>query len=98
VSLKVLVERGGHKGANMLLTHRGGDVFCDCRFVTPCVVSNSCFFINCFEFVLFHQLFQIRAFSSIVSNSFVLFHQLVELLRIVFNMLADSATVPHVGQ
>jgi hypothetical protein len=33
VSLKIVVERAGYKGANMLLTHRGSDVFCDCRFV-----------------------------------------------------------------
>ncbi len=33
VSLKVVVELAGHKGANVLLTHRRGDVFCDDRFV-----------------------------------------------------------------
>ncbi len=33
VSLKVVVERGEHKGSNMMLTHRGSDVFCDDRFV-----------------------------------------------------------------
>jgi hypothetical protein len=34
VSLKVVVEHAPHKGANVLLTHRGNDVFCDDRYVS----------------------------------------------------------------
>jgi hypothetical protein len=37
VSLKVVVERAEHRGVNVLLTHRGQDVFCDDRSV--CFVS-----------------------------------------------------------
>lgn len=33
VSLKVVVERAEHRGVNVLLTHRGQDVFCDDRLV-----------------------------------------------------------------
>ncbi len=37
VSLKVVIELPGHKGANVLLTHRRSDVFCDDRFVVAYV-------------------------------------------------------------
>jgi hypothetical protein len=52
VSLKVVVELAGHKGANVLLTHRRGDVFCDDRFVVACVILLSwvvCPDMQCFS-------------------------------------------------
>jgi hypothetical protein len=49
VSLKVVVELPGHKGANVLLTHRRGDVFCDDRLVCGCVCDIVYSTMQCFS-------------------------------------------------